>query len=153
MGQDDQHFLGEAIAVAARSVRRRGGGPFGAIIVRKSKVISVGRNTVVSSLDPTAHAEIVAIRRACRRLESFHLRGCVLYSSCEPCPMCLAAAYWSRLDRICYGADREDAEAAGFDDRVFYETFPRGLPAKQMMRKEAQEPFRRWMAKKDRIPY
>ena len=113
---------------------------------------------MTSSNDPTAHAEIVAIRRACRRIGSFSLAGCVLYASCEPCPMCLAAAYWARVDRLVYAATRDDAARAGFDDAVIYREVPlppedRSLPTGTLLRAEATAVFEEWLAKPDRVPY
>ena len=118
----EQAWLDHAVSEAARNVQA-GGGPFGALVARGDEVISVGVNEVTRSLDPTAHAEVVAIRAACQKLGDFRLAGCVLVSSCEPCPLCLSAAMWARVDRVLYAADRHDAAASGFDDRTFYEVF------------------------------
>ena len=117
-----------------------------------------GWNATTSSLDPTAHAEIVVIRRACRTLATFHLTGCVLYSSCEPCPMCLAAAYWARVDRLVYAATRDDAARAGLDDTLIYREIPltpgaRSLHAEQLLAVEARAVFEEWLAKPDTVPY
>ena len=118
----DAAWLSRAVALAVDNVDE-GGGPFGALVVREGALLSTGVNRVVPDLDPTAHAEVVAIRAACRELGDFALGGATLYSSCEPCPLCLAAALWSRLDRVVYAASRDDAVAAGFDDRRFAELF------------------------------
>lgn len=154
----DQKFLRAAIRLArARSFAGQGG-PFGAVIVEKGIIISRGWNRVTSTNDPTAHGEMVAIRRACRKLGRFNLAGCVLYTSCEPCPMCLAAAYWARLDRMVFAAERVDAAAIGFDDDFLYQevSLPRAqraLPMLQLLRGEAVEAMRAWHAWPDRRLY
>ncbi|GLZ33451.1 tRNA-specific adenosine deaminase [Lentzea sp. NBRC 105346] len=135
-----------------------GGGPFGAMIVRNGEVIATGVNQVTPTLDPTAHAEIVAIRNACQALGDFKLTGCTLISSCEPCPLCLSAALWARVDRVVYAADRHDAAAAGFDDREFYELFGRpreewSLPVEQISTGEDNAPFTAWLSSATRIDY
>lgn len=150
-------FLKRAVALAVRSVGR-GGGPFGAVVVRGGRVVGEGHNRVTLTNDPSAHAEVVAIRDACRRLRTFSLDGCVLYASCEPCPMCLATSLWARVRRIVYAADRFDAFRAGFDDAAFYRELrhrPAGklLPLAHRRRQDAGEPFRLWLKKTDRIPY
>jgi guanine deaminase len=150
----DEDLLRRAIDLAADNVRDRVGGPFGALVVRAGEVLATGTNRVTADLDPTAHAEIVAVRAACRAAGSHELRGCVLYSSCEPCPMCLAAVLWSRLDRIVYAGDRDDAAAAGFDDRRFYRELSRpGLPMRRLLAEEGRAPFALWRAAPDRQPY
>jgi len=151
-------YLKEAIALSRERMLANEGGPFGAVIVRGDQVVGRGWNQVTSTNDPTAHAEIVAIRNACRNLQTFSLAGCELYSSCEPCPMCLAAILWSRLDRICYAATCDDAAAAGFDDRVFHEELrrpasERSLPMVQALREEALGPLQDWREKADRVQY
>lgn len=150
-------FLREAIRLALENVER-GGGPFGAVIVRAGEIIGRGQNLVISTNDPTAHAEVVAIRNACASLQSFSLEGCELYSSCEPCPLCLAATYWSRLDRIYYGASCEDAKAAGFRDRYLYEELrkpagDRSMGMTQGLRDEARAAFEAWVKKENRVRY
>ena len=135
-----------------------GGGPFGAVIVKDGAVVGRGWNQVTSSLDPTAHAEVVAIRDACKSLHRFDLRGCELFTSCEPCPMCLAAIYWSRLDRVYYACSREDAAHAGFDDEVIYDQIglaigDRSLPMVQVGCDAAHNLFRDWMANPNKVPY
>jgi tRNA(Arg) A34 adenosine deaminase TadA len=139
-------------------MRAKDGGPFGAIIVRENKIIATGWNKVTSSNDPTAHAEVTAIRAAASGLGNFVLTGCLLYSSCEPCPMCLAAAYWARLDRIVFGATRQDAAGAGFDDEELYRELPlppsqRKLPMQQILRDKAVEVFDEWKRLPGKIMY
>lgn len=153
-------FLTEAIALSVANISV-GGGPFGAVIVKDGQVIARGKNRVTASHDPTAHAEIVAIRAACAALGTFTLAGCVLYSSCEPCPMCLAACYWARLDAIHFAATRDDAAAAGFDDAFLYEELTRPLdqrrlpttPASPTLRAAAREAFAAWAGEPERTAY
>ena len=147
-----------AIALSIENVGAGLGGPFGAVIMRQGQLIASGVNQVTQTNDPTAHAEIVAIRLACRKEKSFELRGCELFTSCEPCPMCLAAAYWSRVDRIWFACTREDAAAGGFDDSFLYDelTLPitdRHLPMKSLLRKEGLQAFAAWKASAVKIPY
>lgn len=138
-----------------------GGGPFAALVIRGEDVVAEGVNCVTRDLDPTAHAEVVAIRAACQALGDFSLAGCLLVASCEPCPLCLAAALWARVDEVVYVADRDDAARAGFDDRAFYDLFdqprsswPRPVhQARITPDKEKQRPFDAWLAKTDRIAY
>jgi len=153
----ESQWLDRAVTLAAENVAA-GGGPFGALVVRGDELIATGTNQVTPTLDPTAHAEVVAIRAACRELGSFALAGCLLVASCEPCPMCFASALWARVDRIVFTADRHDAAAAGFDDRVFYEVFdsePQTWPLtlEQIRTDAATRPFERWSAKSDRTDY
>ncbi|SDH17608.1 tRNA(Arg) A34 adenosine deaminase TadA [Lentzea fradiae] len=150
------HLLA-TIDLATRNVAD-GGGPFGAMIVRGGEVVATGVNQVTSTLDPTAHAEVVAIRAACQALGDFKLTGCTLISSCEPCPLCLSAALWARVDRVVYAADRHDAAAAGFDDREFYELFSRprdewDLPVQRISTGEDNAPFTAWTSLATRINY
>jgi len=147
-----------AIELATQNVVSGNGGPFGAVVVRNGEIVSTGVNLVTSINDPTAHAEIVAIRAACRTLRSFRLTGCVVYSSCEPCPMCLAALYWSHCDAIFYGNSAADATAAGFDDSFLYDELrrpidQRKIPMTRLLAGEAIENFITWRAKTDRIEY
>ena len=147
-----------AIELAARHMRARDGGPFGAVVARGAEIVARGWNKVTSTQDPTAHAEMTAIRAAAAALGSFQLRGCVLYTSCEPCPMCLAAAWWARLDRIVFAATRSDAAAAGFDDEEIYEELSRPLPARKLpmqaaLREEAVEVFAEWLQLPDKTLY
>jgi tRNA(Arg) A34 adenosine deaminase TadA len=151
-------FLARAIELAIQNVKQRTGGPFGAVIVRDDKIIAEGSNHVVPSNDPTAHAEIVAIRNACRQLGSFELKGCTVYTSCEPCPMCLAAIYWSRAERIVFAAGREDAAAAGFDDDFIYRELSlplaeRAIPIQQQGREEAIAAFDLWREDYGKVRY
>ena len=151
-------FMREAIRISVEKMRTGQGGPFGAVVVRGGEIIGRGWNQVTSTNDPTAHAEIVAIRAACRQLGDFRLEGCELYSSCEPCPMCLSAVYWARIGRLCFAATRLDAAAAGFDDELIYREVAlpveaRRLPAEQVLREEALRAFAEWAAKPDKIPY
>jgi guanine deaminase len=156
--QTHAFFLRRAIALALENVQAGKGGPFGAVIVREGQVVGEAANTVFTANDPTAHAEVNAIRAACRNLGVFQLRGCVLYTSSEPCPMCLAACYWAHLDRIYYAANAEDAARAGFDDAFLYREMAlpraqRSLPAEEMLREEAQTSFEAWAASAFKQPY
>ncbi|NNE46893.1 MAG: nucleoside deaminase [Rhodothermales bacterium] len=149
--------MNRAIEIAAANAAA-GLGPFGAVVVRGDKIIAEGTNQVTSTFDPTAHAEIVAIRNACDVMGSFQLTGCELYASCEPCPMCLGAIYWARPDRVYYASTRHDAAAAGFDDDYIYTELAvapgdRQLKMTRIIRDEASEPFRVWTENRDRIPY
>jgi guanine deaminase len=151
-------FMQEAIRHAVENVRSGRGGPFGAIVVKDGRVIATGVNLVTAVNDPTAHAEVNAIREACRSLGTFQLAGCEIYTSCEPCPMCLGAIYWARPDRVYFAATASDAAEAGFDDSFIYEELKRAhrerrIPFEPMMREAGLEPFREWMQKNDRIRY
>jgi guanine deaminase len=151
-------FLQAALRLAEDNARSGRGGPFGAVVVKDGAVIAEGVNLVTGSCDPTAHAEVMAIREACRKLQTFELSGCTLYASCEPCPMCLAAAYWARVDRLVFAATRDDAARAGFDDELLYRELPlapdeRSLPTAQLLRAEAAVVFAEWLAKEDRVLY
>ena len=151
-------FLRHAIRLATRNALNGAGGPFGAVIVRNGRVIGEGVNTVAACHDPTAHAEVNAIRAAAKTLGSFSLDGCELYSSCEPCPMCLAAAYWARVDAIFYGASAADAARAGFDDALLYREFAksraeRTLPATQLLADEARTSFDAWIKSPNKVDY
>ena len=158
MTGDDVRFLREAIQLASEHSLNGIGGPFGAIIVRDGMVLGRGWNQVTSANDPTAHAEVVAIRTACRELRDFRLTNCVLYATCEPCPLCLAACYWARLNRIVFAADRKDAAAVGFDDARFYEELSRPVRLRQiamsqLLRDEAVTMMQRWNALPDKTRY
>jgi tRNA(Arg) A34 adenosine deaminase TadA len=151
-------FMRRAIALSCESVAAGTGGPFGAVIVRDGAIIAEGVNQVTSANDPTAHAEVVAIRAACRTLGRFDLRGCEIFTSCEPCPMCLAAIYWARLDRISFANGRAEAAAIGFDDEFLYREIPlplsdRSIPTVRLLAEEALAGFAAWQAKADRIRY
>ncbi len=148
----------EAIRLSIQMMRRGKGGPFGAIVVKDNKIVGRGFNQVTSHNDPTGHAEIVAIRDACQRLKTFHLDGCDLYASCEPCPMCLSAIYWAHIRRVFYANTRQDAARLGFDDELIYRevSLPirkRKLPMKQLLHAEALKAFAEWQAKPDKIQY
>lgn len=148
----------EAIKKAEENIATGKGGPFGAVVVRDGKIIASVGNRVTSTNDPTAHAEVVAIREACKTLDTFDLSGCEIYASCEPCPMCLGAIMWARIDKLYFAADRKDASRAGFDDEVFYTELAlpvekRSLKPTQMMREEANEVFERWIEDNTKIPY
>jgi tRNA(Arg) A34 adenosine deaminase TadA len=137
---------------------KRGGGPFGAVIVRSGEVVGEGFNRVTATNDPTAHAEVVAIRDACQRLGTFSLHGCEIYTSCEPCPMCLSAIYWARIDRIWFANTKVDAAAIDFDDHFIYDELAkdaahRAIPMQPMLREEALAAFREWQANASRIRY
>jgi tRNA(Arg) A34 adenosine deaminase TadA len=154
----NEEFLRAAIRLSMEKMESGEGGPFGAVIVRDDRIVSQGWNRVTSVNDPTAHAEIVAIRDACSRFESFSLSGCEIYSSCEPCPMCLGAIHWARLDALYFAATREDAAAGGFDDLDIYDqmllpTTMRSIPTSQALREEACVAFETWKNKEDRIDY
>jgi guanine deaminase len=154
----NRDFLREAIRLSKERMEAGEGGPFGAVIVRNGEIVGRGWNRVTSANDPTAHAEIVAIREACSRLGTFSLAGCEIYSSCEPCPMCYAAICWARLDRICYAATSKDATAAGFDDAPLYEQLAlppgqRSVSMIQDLREEACDVFAAWLQKPERIRY
>jgi tRNA(Arg) A34 adenosine deaminase TadA len=159
MKETDREFMRQAIELSRRSVER-GGGPFGAVIVRDGEVLATGSNSVTLLNDPTAHAEVAAIRAACEKEGTFHLDGCVLYSSCEPCPMCLSAAYWAGIKKVYYANTRGDAAAIGFDDSFIYDEIPlapdkRTVPTLPltMMHREAMEAFKDWEKKDDKIEY
>ncbi len=153
----ERQFLQRAIEMAVENVRREGG-PFAALVVREGAVIASGVNQVTRTNDPTAHAEVVAIREACRALGTFQLKGCEVYSSCEPCPMCLAAIYWARPARLIFAAAHEDAAAAGFDDSFIYQQLTiapseRAIPMIRLVEEGANRPFVEWLARADRKPY
>jgi len=150
-------FMRQAIALALENIRN-GGGPFAAVIAKNGALIATGANRVTTANDPTAHAEIVAIREACKRLESFQLDHCDLYTTCEPCPMCLGAIYWARPARVFYASSAADAAAAGFDDALIYRELQvphqaRRIPMGELLRDEANAIFQAWRAKPDRTPY
>jgi guanine deaminase len=151
-------FMREAIRLSMVKMKANHGGPFGSVIVRRDRIVGRGWNCVISTNDPTAHAELVAIRDACRRLKTFALDGCEIYTSCEPCPMCLAAIYWARLGRIYYANTRKDAAAIDFDDDFLYREMKlpisrRSIAMKQSLRGEAQAAFEAWHAKADKVAY
>jgi len=156
--QPNPIFMQRAIALATENVTSGVGGPFGAVIVRDGEILSTGANLVTATNDPTAHAEVVAIRAACQALGGFQLTGCQVYTSCEPCPMCLAAIYWARCDAIFYGNTAADAAAAGFDDSYLYDELKlplpeRKLPIVRLLGDEAIASFNLWRTKTDKIEY
>jgi tRNA(Arg) A34 adenosine deaminase TadA len=153
-----ENFLREAIELGLQKMREGHGGPFGCVIVKDSKVIGRGFNQVTSTNDPTAHAEVQAIRDACKNLKSFQLTDCIVYTSCEPCPMCLGAIYWARPKEIYYAATREDAARAGFDDQFLYDELTKKLserviPIKQALAKEGAAPFEEWIQNPNKTKY
>jgi guanine deaminase len=153
----DRSFLRQAIEMAVENVRR-GGGPFGALVVKDGVVIAAGANQVTRTNDPTAHAEMVAVREACRVLGHFQLSGCDVYSSCEPCPMCLGALYWARPSHIFFAATRDEAAAAGFDDSFIYREIQlplsdRSIPILHVADENPRRPFEEWVAKSDKTNY
>jgi guanine deaminase len=154
----DNLFMARAIQLSLDNVLSGQGGPFGAVIVKEGHIVAEGVNRVTATNDPTAHAEVVAIREACAKLGFFELKDCELYTSCEPCPMCLGAIYWARLSRVYFGNIAADASKVGFDDSAIYHEFARphsqrSIPMVQMMRQQALTAFRAWEAKPHKIPY
>ncbi len=158
MTKQDKAFMQEAINLSIHNMETNAGGPFGAVVVKDGKIIGRGNNQVTSTNDPTAHAEVVAIRDACKNLNSFQLEGCILYTSCEPCPMCLGAIYWARPERIYYACTKEDAAAIEFDDAFIYTEMNaaipnRKIPTIQIAREEALVAFKMWKEKVDKTEY
>lgn len=154
----DSPFMARAIQLSIENVRSGRGGPFGAVVVHEDKVIAEGVNQVTARNDPTAHAEVLAIRQACEKLGRFELKGCQLYASCEPCPMCMGAIYWARLSCVYFANFASDASQVGFDDSAIYREISqphaqREIPMIQMMREEALAAFRAWEAKSDKLRY
>ena len=150
-------FMSRAIELSIESVKS-GGGPFGSVIIKNNEIISEGMNRVTKNNDPTAHGEIVAIRNACKNLNDFSLKGCELYTSCEPCPMCLSAIYWSRIDKIYYANTRDDAKKIDFDDSLIYSELTkkikeRKIPTAQLMRDEALQGFKLWKNTENKVKY
>lgn len=155
---DHAAFMRRAIALSREHMEAGHGGPFGAVVVHEGRIVGEGWNQVTGANDPTAHAEVVAIRAACQALGRFDLRGATIYTSCEPCPMCLAAAYWARVDRLYYANTQEDAAAIDFDDAFLYRELAlpmakRSLKCEQILRDEAQQVFQAWTVKPDKVPY
>jgi guanine deaminase len=151
-------FMRQAIELSIENVRSGKGGPFAALVVKDGRIVGVGTNLVTSTFDPTAHAEVVAIREACRALAQFQLTGCEIYTSCEPCPMCLGAIFWARPAKVYFGNTHDDAAKIGFDDSFIYQQLKvkapeRAIPMVQLMREEALSAFQEWERKADRIPY
>ncbi|WP_165820672.1 nucleoside deaminase [Pontibacter virosus] len=158
MTEEQKHFMREAIKLSIDKMEAGFGGPFGAVVVRNGQIIARGYNNVLATNDPTAHAEVDAIRKACQALGNFQLTDCELYTSCEPCPMCLGAIYWARPRKVYYANSKDDAAEAGFDDQFIYNEIEknapeRSIPMEQMLREEAQEAFKRWAMKEDKRVY
>lgn len=159
MTDADRKMMSRAIELAQAGVDSNLGGPFGCVIAKNGEIVGEGNNQVTSTNDPTAHAEVVAIRSACTNLNSFQLEGCVVYTSCEPCPMCLGAIYWARPERVYIACNRNDAAEAGFDDAFIYDELcgddfaSRKVPMSMMMRDEGLEVFKNWIEKPDKIEY
>lgn len=154
----EKRFMEEAIRLALENVEKGSGGPFGAVIVKDGEIVAKAANTVTPDHDPTAHAEVNAIRQACRRMGTFQLSDCEIYCSCEPCPMCLGAIYWARPDKVYYACTKEDAAQAGFDDSFIYKEIQmpeagRSIPFVRCKEKDAGEEFRLWTAKQDKTEY
>ncbi len=154
----NEQFMSEAVQAAIKGMETNEGGPFGCIIVKDGEIVGRGNNKVTSTNDPTAHAEVIAIRDACKNLDSFQLDGCILYTSCEPCPMCLGAIYWARPDKVYFGSNQKDAANIGFDDAFIYKEIPlpyekRSIPFEQCARELSLEAFQKWTAKEDKIKY
>lgn len=157
VSDDDRRFMAEAVRLAEENVER-GGGPFGAVIVRDGRIVATGVNSVTMSNDPTAHAEINAIRNACQEGQTFSLKGCVMYSSCEPCPMCLSAIYWAGISRLYYGNTQVDADAIDFSDRFIYRELEkpvtaRAIPMIHIGDSGAIKAFEMWKSKEDKVKY
>jgi tRNA(Arg) A34 adenosine deaminase TadA len=153
-----EKFMKRAIELSRLHMQAGDGGPFGAVLVKDGKIVGEGWNCVTSTNDPTAHAEVVAIRNACKNIENFELQDVDLYTSCEPCPMCLSAAYWARVRNIFYASTRQDAARHKFDDEFIYQEIPlkiedRAIPMKQILQSEAYEVFKEWDLKENKIPY
>jgi tRNA(Arg) A34 adenosine deaminase TadA len=158
MNDLNKQFMQEAIRLSVANVEENKGGPFGAVVVKDGKIIARGTNCVTAHNDPTAHAEVVAIREACKLLNTFQLTGCEIYASCEPCPMCLAAIYWARPDKLFYAGTKEDAAAIDFDDNFIYEEIAKPIEERkiftqQIMREEALEAFKKWKNSVSKIEY
>lgn len=158
MTDDDRKFMTRAIELAQKGVETNAGGPFGCVIVKNGEIVGEGNNRVTSTNDPTAHAEVVAIRDACSKLNAFQLDGCTIYTSCEPCPMCLGAIYWSRPVRVFYACTRDDAASIGFDDDFIYDELEKSKSEREieltsLMRDEALSVFEAWASKPDKTEY
>ncbi|RPD98860.1 nucleoside deaminase [Aureibaculum marinum] len=155
---DHEIFMKEAIQLAIDGMDANEGGPFGCVIVKDGKIIGRGNNKVTSTNDPTAHAEVTAIRDACKNLNSFQLEGCIIYTSCEPCPMCLGAIYWARPDKVYFGCNQKDAANIGFDDAFIYKEIEldynkRSIPFQQVCQNKALNAFQKWVDKDDKTAY
>ena len=158
MTERDAYFMRRAIALAEEGMNANAGGPFGAVVVKDDQIIAEGYNQVTSSNDPTAHAEVVAIREACKKLHTFQLSDCIIYTSCEPCPMCLGAIYWTRPKKVFYACNREDAAAIHFDDQFIYDEIDKTIAERQIQfvqiaHQEALQVFKQWDSKMDKTKY
>ena len=158
MTENDKRFMRRAIELAEQGMESKAGGPFGAVVVKDNEIIAEGFNRVTSTNDPTAHAEVIAIREACRKLNSFQLDDCVIYTSCEPCPMCLGAIYWARPKKVFYACTREDAAEANFDDQFIYNELATDIRKRrvefvELLRNEAKPVFQKWAGKTDVTRY
>ncbi len=158
MIKNDTYFMRRAIELAQKGMDTNDGGPFGAVVVKDGKIIAEGNNAVTSTNDPTAHAEVVAIRKACKVLDSFQLDDCITYTSCEPCPMCLGAIYWARPKKVFYACDKKDAAEIDFDDQFIYEELDlsiseRSIPFTHILQEEGQQVFKNWANKTDKTEY
>ncbi|MGS2761752.1 nucleoside deaminase [Sinomicrobium sp. M5D2P9] len=158
MTEEDKKFMRRAIALAKEGMEANAGGPFGAVIVKDGQIIAEGYNQVTSHNDPTAHAEVTAIRKACEKLKSFQLEDCVIYTSCEPCPMCLGAIYWARPEKVYYALNREDAAKIGFDDQYIYDELDKAMELREIafeniIRNEALPVFEAWNSKENKVDY
>ena len=156
--ENKNKFMLEAVTAALKGMQNNEGGPFGCVIVKDGKIVGRGNNKVTSNNDPTAHAEIMAIRDACKNLNTFQLEGCEIYTSCEPCPMCFGAIYWARPDKVYYGCSQQDAADINFDDEFIYKEIElpyedRSIPFEQLARDIALEPFQKWSEKEDKTVY
>lgn len=155
---EKERFMREAVNAALKGMNNNEGGPFGCVIVKNGEIVGRGNNKVTSTNDPTAHAEVTAIRDACKNLGTFQLEGCDIYTSCEPCPMCLGAIYWARPNKVYYGSSQVDAANIGFDDEFIYKEIPlpynqRSIPFEQLARDIAIKPFKDWLKKEDKTDY
>lgn len=158
MTERDTFFMRKAIALAGKAMNSNKGGPFGAVIVKDNKIIAEGYNRVTSTNDPTAHAEVIAIRNACKKLNTFQLKDCTIYTSCEPCPMCLGAIYWARPKKVFYACDKDDAAQIDFDDQFIYDEIDkpiesRNIPFVRLLQEEGQSVFNKWADKDDKTEY
>ncbi|MDN3723852.1 nucleoside deaminase [Aequorivita sp. SDUM287046] len=156
--EQDKHFISRAIELSAKGMDANAGGPFGAVIVKNGEIVAEGFNEVTSSNDPTAHAEVVAIRKACEKLNTFQLADCIIYTSCEPCPMCLGAIYWARPKAVYYACTKEDAAEIGFDDHFIYDEIEKNIENRNIKfinlnREEGKGVFHKWEAKEGRVDY
>lgn len=158
MTEQDKYFMQRAIALAQQGMDNNAGGPFGAVVVKNGEIVAEGHNCVTSTNDPTAHAEVVAIRKACNILGTFQLEDCIVYTSCEPCPMCLGAIYWARPKKVFYACNKHDAAAIDFDDQFIYEEIEkplsqRSIPFEQILQNEGVTVFKNWASKTDKKEY